>query len=986
MSSAQKRAREERQEARDEESARAQLMLQYNNMRGLVEELRRRDEEKEEMSIQCSTLRDQATKAQKKARELGSQVEDSSFDSLTTRFANDIVNSATLEKGKGLMSIGRIVEYSHSKKIIEHCSATSSGDNMSFLNVVKESFAKAFSTSPYNKALILNSSPPPSSSPSSTSSSSSSLSSDTLTQQPNRLIDKCLAAVIDAAALVANRLYQSITSYTTCLNVLSETRSPYAADMVDDAMVGGVAASTINRHFHELSKKWVKWKEIPERKQTLICVFDNNSLNYKPHSSRSGKAMKKLSRSFIWTMRELFSFAEIQESHNISASSDEIESLESIQFNPELSPLKWWIKEGADLNLVKFGYQYAPNNREELPKNYLQDEEYMIKESVGSLCWVSDKSYYTNVIDEVLSPTEGAKSTILDEGPLPVECLWCELNSSKGSRICKWCKNKLRSIAQVREDKLGSAVLSTLVNTRRPPRGRRRAYDEVYDMDKNGKIFKTNVRIDLKSMSCAIADDKVDKDDDLEKGEDMYVTKVIRTLLPSMFINPNTLLAIRKILTSFGERYNLAGFCNTDVQASDIRYFLFCVSDLGATDLGSFNDPSVNFRSFVYVLGVFHEDMMWIELVMDLLYSIGGGDLAFFHTFESEKAQAYLRRAGDVHKANDFLRNVCKTSLHAAFLKAFVEHRQKSDAKFTSNNVVYSEARQWAEDVITDDKSVDLKFKTFVFFLFRILPAYELIKKGTRTGNIAAYHAGRRFLLPFAFALGKVNYAPAIARDMLQYNLAPPLIRKALNILFKLYDEGLNGKAEESNKKQKRYVISATSSGVQAGAVLVNSAEALRAAQRNFSEKEPSETQPSEQRTPTDLEEDTLLCTNYLTQQYVFEMAPLNVSTEAQMFNGTIIAKELTLLTLFEYGKMLRDKWVEAYFTSDSHELPSCTRGRSFVERKVIAKQGGGVTIIKAGENGGDDDGSVVELPDATPEEDVNKFVNKDDVDGMDTN
>ncbi len=161
MSSAQKRTREERQEVRDEESARDELMRKYNNMRGLKEELHKRDKEKEEMGIQLSILRDQATKAQKKARELGSQAEEANFDSLTTRFANDIVRSATLEKKKGLMSIGQIVGYSHCKKINEHCLATSSDNNKSFLDVVKESFEKASLRSPYNKALILNSSPPP---------------------------------------------------------------------------------------------------------------------------------------------------------------------------------------------------------------------------------------------------------------------------------------------------------------------------------------------------------------------------------------------------------------------------------------------------------------------------------------------------------------------------------------------------------------------------------------------------------------------------------------------------------------------------------------------------------------------------------------------------------------------------------------------------------------------------------------------------------
>jgi hypothetical protein len=120
----------------------------------------------------------------------------------------------------------------------------------------------------------------------------------------------------------------------------------------------------------------------------------------------------------------------------------------------------------------------------------------------------------------------------------------------------------------------------------------------------------------------------------------------------------------------------------------------------------------------------------------------------------------------------------------------------------------------WAISHAAEDK----KFSNYVFLLLNLIPAYELVKKGIRSGSIEAYNAGRRFLLPFCFALGRTKYAPIIARDMIQfYFRAPPKVREFLCDVFTMFDEGIDGKLEETNKVMKSFIYADTENAVSLG-------------------------------------------------------------------------------------------------------------------------------------------------------------------------
>jgi len=288
------------------------------------------------------------------------------------------------------------------------------------------------------------------------------------------------------------------------------------------------------------------------------------------------------------------------------------------------------------------------------------------------------------------------------------------------------------------------------------------------------------------------------------------------------------------------------------------------------------SDPAdtrnVKYRNIIPFIGVFHECKMFAELIMDMLFGIGCDKLAAIYTFETESAQAYLRRAGDLHKADDFIRNVVKPSLHQAaiitFIKAHKSVNPEWNGRFTSEEVYL-----WLTHMSIEE---DFKIKNFVFVLLKMIPAYELIKRGIRTGDLEAYNAGRRFLLPYCFALGRITYAPMITRDMIQYyHCAPPEVRESLRQIFCLYDEGFDGKLEERNKGQKALVTSSTEIGIQAAALLCDVALVLRKAMCSLStSREQSETTDNTAdlkytRKVVDLVEDVKQCTLYLLQKKV---------------------------------------------------------------------------------------------------------------------
>ena len=463
---------------------------------------------------------------------------------------------------------------------------------------------------------------------------------------------------------------------------------------------------------------------MPPKKRSLCCAHDNNAVFYQPKSSRSGIAASMLSSAMVWTMRELFEFGPKKK-----------DAPPSIQFDPTLGPktAAWKPKGTADPALTVYGYVSTASG---IPEGTLTDHDYILKEVLASLLFVSEQEYFLKVPQLTMDNRPAAFFHVVAglvptaaESSLPVECLYCNEWNKKGTRSCVWCKNKLRCIDQVRSD-LAGATLSVLAKKRRPPRTKRQVYDEVWGKDENGSVVRTKVRLNLHTLSCIVEGDI--EDEYLDASDDGDGVEVERSLLPSLFVNPNTSTAIRAILAEWGAACNLAGFQDPGTHADLLRFFLFVVSDLGATDLEAFDDetPDKNhggqdFRNFIYVLGVFHECKMWIGLVMDIFFSMGGGALAFFHTYMSEGAQAYLRRCGDLHKANDFLRHVVKPALFTAFLREYMFHldvfnRDKSDEDKKEFSLI--DAIQWGEDTLADDKCLDLNFKNRVFFLLRILP------------------------------------------------------------------------------------------------------------------------------------------------------------------------------------------------------------------------------------------------------------------------
>lgn len=623
-----------------------------------------------------------------------------------------------------------------------------------------------------------------------------------------------------------------------------------------------------------------------------------------------------------------------------------------------------------------------------VPEGTLSDQTYINYEIAASVMYVMGQDYFyvcssstslsrPDVFTPPLSAGTKRQAAGDSEPEYCVPCLLCERFNKKGTGDCKWCGYRLQRIYEVRESARG-AILSVLAKKRRPPRARRKLYDEVWGVDALGNVTRTTVRLNIQTLSCRVqGDDENDDDGEVVDGEGEV--EVRRTLLPSLFINPNTTVAVREIMYEWARWFNLAGFSG-NADPSTVRQYLFIVSDLGAADLAAFDDPSTtpgkfegqNFMSFIFILGIFHECMMWIGIVMDILFAIGGDKLAAFHTYESEGAQGYLRRCGDLHKANDFLRHVVKPALMTAFLREYLFHLDRENIdKPQANKKAFNfdDAINWGFEVLNDEASEDLNLKNRLCFLLYVLPAYELIKKGVRSGDMSAYQAGRRALLPFVFALGKVKYAPALVRDMLQYyHRVPPEIRKEMNTIFGLFDEGINGKVEESNALQKGFVISETQRGVQAGAILVNSADTLREVQHNFGEKNPSTQHPKDRRTPTDLSKDIQACTTYLVERRVFERAGGgSVKTPAKTFEGALIKPSLTVIELLKYGKTKSKEWVESYVAAPDHKFPPCTRGRSFIPRK--SKKSGKV-IAEGVEGGQTNDGDDEEF-EGTPDEEV---------------
>jgi len=159
-------------------------------------------------------------------------------------------------------------------------------------------------------------------------------------------------------------------------------------------------------------------------------------------------------------------------------------------------------------------------------------------------------------------------------------------------------------------------------------------------------------------------------------------------------LNPSSASNVKEIYRIIGKKFNLSGFADASTNHLLLRYYLYLVSDYGATNLDLI-DSDPNFLNFIHVVGTFHECKSFLEITMDLLFSIGGNELAILHTYVSEKAQAYLRRCGDLHKANDFLRDVVKPAMYICIILEYMNTR--TDLYF--NDIRIDDVYEWMNDI-----------------------------------------------------------------------------------------------------------------------------------------------------------------------------------------------------------------------------------------------------------------------------------------------
>ena len=283
-------SRTARFEAREEITTQKGLMSKYGNAVGVQRELDSKDKRLLDLERERDRWKDQYMLQQARLRETHDLLTANTGAALIARYSEDIRRSAVDEAKLGLMTIERQTKYTHREFVNRHLSPLPQplGAFPSFFDIVKSAFENA------QPAL-------------SGASSSDPLQQGDKLRRAQRNLYKGIAATIDAACVVAKPAYQSVVAYTTIFNVLAVTRSPLAADMVDNGMCGGVSSQTINRHLYDLVKEHAKWKHVSAKKDSITCCHDNNSVNYTPTSSRSGISQSMLSAAMVWTMREISS-------------------------------------------------------------------------------------------------------------------------------------------------------------------------------------------------------------------------------------------------------------------------------------------------------------------------------------------------------------------------------------------------------------------------------------------------------------------------------------------------------------------------------------------------------------------------------------------------------------------------------------------------------------------------------------------------------
>ena len=726
---------------------------------------------------------------------------------------------------------------------------------------------------------------------------------------------------------------------------MSVSKSALCADFINWAMIGGVHSRSIYATYYKLAKIFeTSIMELPIS-YTALAVFDNNSNDYKGTTWRSGKNQKKSQLVWCNVGAYIYKKEEDEDEHK-----EDFDLNLCNQMKYEHRPANWANSKktlhAANIqNITQFGNNNIPNRTSVHPNDTLTDVEYVKKEVCESILYAialfadlpqlkayvireEDKQKYGKTTYKDI--TVECNATEITAKNIEKICLYCSKINYKSASICRFClSDPLRSIADIRQQVLGAS--KELLFKPSPPRINNRTKTRISSLDNNNKINYYDMDVSSDSFSVPLLDEE-------EVHSTKSYIKILRQLLPSIMLNPSSASNVKEIYGIIGKRFNLIGFADPSSSTNHLllRYYLYLVSDYGATNL-ELIDSDPNFLNFIHVVGTFHECKSFLEITMDLLFSIGGNELAILHTYVSEKAQAYLRRCGDLHKANDFLRDVVKPALHVCIILEYMN--TQTDLDF--NDISIDEVIEWMNNIPEND----LRYKNFIFYINHILPCYELIKKGVRTGNMEGYNAGRRGLLPFMFALSKTNYGPLLIRDMIQYYWrAPDAVRIELNEIFGLYDEGINGKMEESNKDQKSNTLGDSRLGIQAGALLTDTSVLLRDAMLKLKGDKTTDTSKDipERRTPTDLNEDIIDCVRYLMEHRVFAKELSNPTSPTKFNSEPLKEGGYSLVELYDEGVVLADKYYQSYINSDNLNLPKCSRHKTF---KLLKKRKNAITL-----------------------------------------
>jgi hypothetical protein len=732
---------------------------------------------------------------------------------------------------------------------------------------------------------------------------------------------KSLSTIVSACLSALDRRYVSVASYMTCFMVYAKSSSRTTTDYTNAALCGGRPSRSLYGDFidmvryacaHEADLQFPVCAEV-------VAVFDNNSLNYRPHSARSGTMEERDPK--VFTSRFLLEYCKRK---NIA-----MENWKARQFDPNLAPTSasWKKKSTCDPRVCLFNE--GVHGESDVSNGKLSDKEYLTKEIVGSLLAVNLEWHDTIRNVETTLLVVEAVTQVDEEGArkhesCPIPCLWCDAMNPTRIGLCQNCSHKLRTLTEIQDVLKQNQVPKYLMFSPRPP------------FFKTAKHASNFASIDLEEEEKDSGEEGPPQAQSDRAGEEI---QFIRQALLSQLIDPKGGVNIKEVYIKFCLLIRLVGFFEAE-DLTMLRQFCFVVTDFGATclDLIDDEDPTpenAKFKNIIHLVGVFHECKMYLELVMDILFSLGGGFLAAYHTYESVASQLYLRFCGDLHKANDFLRLVVKPALYIAIIRAFVADVGTVDFTKLAPGDVYAWAKQHMEK-----HPEDLKFSNLCCFLFKILPAYELVKKGVRKRDINVYNSGRRLLLPLCFALGKTNYAALIVRDMIQFfHRAPPEVVEMMKEIYCLFDEGIDGKMEETNKDQQPFIFSSTADGIQAGALVGDFANSLNESMRNLNPLMISSKEKEHRiRTPSLLSCDIINCANYLTSTGTFT-PNRSLCTMAVGFDNSPLPTQpdLSPLRLYVFGNESLRAFLDRYIKDESGKFLHAKKGLKFP--KVVTKK-----------------------------------------------